>query len=219
MHHANQTSFKPGSMIGFRTRFRKGKGRLCTVPGCYLQHYAKGVCLAHYDAARLNKGRRNIEMGLTARGDLRKPKGKNRKDPRLRFESKIMPLDYVGCWLWLATANTTGGRGNFWDGHKQVNAPRAAWEIYRGKIPEGMIVCHKCDNEWCVNPDHLFIGSYADNVHDCIRKGRHHFAKITPAQAAAVRASTGTHREVAERFGIHKNSVAGIRSGHSWNWV
>lgn len=76
------------------------------------------------------------------------------------------------CWVW------TGSRGS--GGYGKVRyqgalcfAHRLAWELTHGPIPPGMSVCHSCDNRPCCNPAHLWLGTYADNMHDRDRKGRH----------------------------------------------
>lgn len=56
-------------------------------------------------------------------------------------------------------------------------AHRVSWELFRGPIPNKLFVLHKCDNKNCINPDHLFLGTAKDNIHDCIRKGRAWFQK------------------------------------------
>jgi hypothetical protein len=91
-----------------------------------------------------------------------------------RFEEKYIPEPNSGCWIWTGWVNRAGyGYININGRHERdTEAHRAAWLLFRGPIPEGMYVCHKCDIPSCVNPDHLFLGTQTDNMRDASAKGR-----------------------------------------------
>ena len=92
-----------------------------------------------------------------------------------RFLSKFEIIPDA-CWEWKGPFNQHGyGRLNFF---KIYHAHRFSYEYYKGKIPEGLFVLHKCDNRKCVNPDHLWIGTAGDNFRDCRDKGRHPITKF-----------------------------------------
>ena len=75
------------------------------------------------------------------------------------------------CWEWTGSRNRKG-YGGYWDGTKVRRAHRVAWQKTRGPIPDGMLVCHHCDNPPCVNPDHLYVGTNSDNALDRERRRR-----------------------------------------------
>lgn len=78
-----------------------------------------------------------------------------------------------GCWLWNGTKDGGGyGQISTFRGEAPAKAHRVSWEMRNGEIPAGMSICHKCDTPSCVNPDHLFIGTQADNARDMVSKGR-----------------------------------------------
>ena len=81
------------------------------------------------------------------------------------------PEPNSGCWLWIRGRMGTG-YGETWDGQKVLRANRVAWQLFRGPIPPGMCVLHRCDVRSCVNPAHLFLGTIKDNALDASRKGR-----------------------------------------------
>jgi len=80
-----------------------------------------------------------------------------------------------GCWNWkgyYSKAKDRPWRAYFWLDGKMRSAPRLAWTLANGPIPEDMLVCHRCDNPPCTNPDHLFLGTCKDNATDRQKKGR-----------------------------------------------
>lgn len=103
--------------------------------------------------------------------------------------------------------------------------------LHFGDIPDGLIVCHTCDNRKCVNPAHLFLGTPQDNTDDCIRKGRakgaqrgedHPLAKLDRESVAYIRANFRKRdrefgaRALARRFGVHPMTIWDVLEGRTW---
>jgi hypothetical protein len=146
---------------------------------------------------------------------------------RERLEANSIPEPNSGCLLWLHGL-TAAGYARLRVNGVEVYAHRLAWELANGQsIPTGMCVCHKCDVPSCINPDHLFIGTHADNMADMARKGRKvqvrgeaiGGAKLTAENVRELRAAVGTRREIAARFGISTSHLDKIRTGQKWGHI
>lgn len=137
-----------------------------------------------------------------------------------------------GCWEWVG-ARSTAGYGQMRVAGKLLYTHRLAHEEFIGSIPDGLLVCHRCDNPACFNPEHLFLGTQADNMGDMALKGRGNgrpgesrsqggangMAKLAPDDVRAIRrlaASGKTNRHIAEVYGISPAAVSLIKNGHRW---
>lgn len=102
----------------------------------------------------------------------RTDKGRFKKGKTIleRFESQIY-YSIDGCWYWTGSPNGSG-YGSLEINYKSERAHRLSFKLFKGHIPEGLHVCHTCDNRICVNPDHLWLGTRQDNMDDMRRKGR-----------------------------------------------
>lgn len=87
-----------------------------------------------------------------------------------RFWSYVQRGDE--CWTWIGARDANGYGRLSLPGRGTIGAHRVSWELHRGEIPDGLCVLHRCDNPPCVWPEHLFLGTHADNVADRIAKGR-----------------------------------------------
>lgn len=135
------------------------------------------------------------------------------------------------CWLWRGCSFTAGyGRVRL-SRTRTISAHRYAYILTHGRIRKSVLVCHRCDVRGCCNPRHLFAGSHADNVRDCIRKGRraaprlgsqHPMAKLTEARVTAIRrayADGASAVGLAARSGVTVQAIWFILKRHTWRHV
>lgn len=94
-----------------------------------------------------------------------------------RFNAAYLPVPESGCWLWEHATNGLYGVMRY--NGRQEYAHRVAFALFRGPIPQGIIVCHKCDVPSCVNPEHLFLGTHKTNCDDKFAKGRANYIRRT----------------------------------------
>lgn len=145
---------------------------------------------------------------------------------RERFDYYAMPDPMSDCYLWCGAISSDGYGCTSVDG-LSAYAHRLSWEIHYGPIPTGMIVCHKCDVRPCVNPDHLFLGTHADNVADKMAKGRmpnfcgeaNGYAKLTDKDAMAIFLAHGRQRDIGARYGVGQQTVSFIKLKKTWRHI
>ncbi len=143
-----------------------------------------------------------------------------------------------GCWLWTDHLNDTG-YGMFYALGKRFRAHIYAWQELRGPIPDGLSLCHSCDTYYsigdifyrrCVNPDHLWIGTHLDNMHDAsvksrIAQGERHWrAKLDEATVLAIRELRYSqpdlcYEDIGAQFGISRHMASLICRGKNWTHV
>lgn len=146
---------------------------------------------------------------------------------RVNRDGPIHPVLGTACWLW--TGIVVARYGYITLGHprtpgsKRWKTHRFSWELHRGPIPDHLRVCHQCDNPLCVRPEHLFLGTQKENVHDAIRKGRRNaygIQKLNPDDVRVIReqAARGLRQaDIASAFRIGRSTVSGIVNRKSWN--
>jgi len=138
-----------------------------------------------------------------------------------------------GCWEWRAAKNKQDGYGVLSRGDgKLIYAHRLSWLLHSGPLPDGMCICHKCDNPTCVNPDHLFLGTPGANTRDMIEKGRsrlrtHGFfgetsgnVKLNAEQVLEIRRKAATEKRcmarLAREFDVSPSQIHRIVTREAW---
>ena len=160
-------------------------------------------------------------------------------DRETRFKSKLAPPNENGCRLWTAGC-FDDGYGAFKTQDKLVRAHRYAWEIVNGQIPDGMLVCHKCDVPTCCEISHLWIGTNKDNMRDMVEKGRacsgdrnraahvplrgelNARARLTEADIRFIRESVASgvcRKELAEKYDVGLPHICSIVVRRNWKHV
>jgi hypothetical protein len=123
-----------------------------------------------------------------------------------------------GCWLWQG-AIKSNGYGHLRIDGRTVGAHRVAYELHVGPVPEGMRVLHSCDVRRCVNPDHLHIGTAADNSREMVERGRYRGPSRLDSDARSEirhRADAGeSHRAIAASYGVSPSTISNVVRGRT----
>jgi hypothetical protein len=134
-----------------------------------------------------------------------------------RFWSKVDPAPSECCWEWTAY-KLRDGYGRFRVNKRMVLAHRVAYTLTKGEIPDGLIVRHTCDNPACCNPDHLILGTQADNMVDKVERKRC-YSKLTATQAMEVYNSPLKQDDVAKLYNIDQTTVSLIKLKNRWKHI
>ena len=141
-----------------------------------------------------------------------------------RFWTKVDKRSAAECWEWTAGRHRRG-YGKYSVNRSTLPAHRVAWVLTHGEIPEGLLVCHACDNPPCVNPAHLFLGTAKDNAADRDTKGRANtpvgersaFAKLTDSEVLAIRACAAEPlKALATRYHVSAATISRVRHNLIW---
>lgn len=136
-----------------------------------------------------------------------------------RFNSKVKPKG--SCLEWQAS-RFSSGYGQFFADGKNHRAHRWLYEYVNGKLSDGLVVRHMCDNPACVNIEHLEVGTQRDNINDKVRRGRqlrgenHGRALLTREDVERIRESNETHRALAKRFSVSEGCINNIKLRRTW---
>jgi hypothetical protein len=142
-----------------------------------------------------------------------------RKSLQERFMDRVIPEPNSGCWLWTGTMMNRGYGVASTYGEARQLAHRVSFEMHHRPLQPGEVVCHRCDVPLCVNPDHLFAGTQADNMHDMDRKGRRICVSAVPPEYIPMirREAHISDRLMAWCFGVSPHTIRNYRKNKTWS--
>lgn len=187
-------------------RVMSSRDGVCSVEGCETKIRTIGMCKKHY-ARWYRHGGTNSLRAVSAED---------------RFWPYVAKSD--GCWVWTRYCSPTGYGRFAWEGGSI--ASRFSWIVTYGPIPDGLDVLHHCDNPPCVRPDHLFLGTDADNAADKTAKGRgNNYSggprgrKLTWALVEEIRAQRYvlSIRELSVKYGVSMATIWNIHDVRTWD--
>lgn len=182
----------------------------CVVANCNKPIKGHGYCSKHYYRMRRHS---TIEVSRIIGDDC----------ARLKSHIKI---DDNGCWIWQASI-TSFGYGRTSLGGRLTQAHRASWAVFKGEIPLGMQVNHKCHVRSCINPEHLYIGTQVDNMRDMrlakrkvVKLGSENAtAKLNEGQVMQIRKLLESKKyasSIALQFNVSESAIFAIKRGKTW---
>src|SRR6266436_394803 len=198
----------------------------CQIEGCDKPVLAKGLCNFHYYRKlnnRVVEAPRTVSHYVNTRGQS------ITKTWLQSFIKEVLGPLKTPCWEWQRSKNKDGYGVIDKKDFKTDKAHRISYEVFIGPIPEGLKVLHKCDNPPCINPEHLFLGTTADNSADSVIKKRNAFgersgnSKLTEKDVVQIKLLLNENKltldEIGSQFGTDKTHIWKIKEGHIWKHI
>lgn len=151
-------------------------------------------------------------------------------NPEESIRTRLMAnreITETNCWEWTGLINKGGYGITHFDGGGRL-AHRVSYMIYVGEIPDGLDVCHSCDNRKCINPEHLFAGTRLENMQDAVSKGRQARGNKLPqtkltedavVEMRTMRESGAKYIDLADKFGVSFSAIAAVITKRTWGWL
>lgn len=152
-----------------------------------------------------------------------------KKPIEIFYKNALIPENKDECWIWQKQKSNRYGYMTI-NGAKSIGAHRFSYEYFHGEIPEGMMICHKCDTPKCVNPKHLFLGTSQDNTDDKMRKKRHKckngeehgHSKLTESQVREIKLKLKEgifQRVIGLEYNVKQTCIYKIKHEITWSHV
>lgn len=189
---------------------------VCQIEGCVGQHVAKGYCRKHYTRLVRYGDPHHVTKGGWKLDRAGKP-----------IQIEVTPS---GCHICTSHVLDKDGYPKIFRDGQTLRMSRYVYEQNFGKIPDGLVIRHKCDTPPCINPEHLELGTYQDNSDDKVSRGRasslpgekNPMAKLTTADVIKIRRLIKQgygDTYIGDRFGVSRKCIAKIRTGETWKHV
>jgi hypothetical protein len=194
--------------------------KACEFKNCQNKHHSKGLCKAHY--VQRQRGKPLTSVPKTS-GTITE---NNKQNLINRLLNKVEKTE-KGCWEWKGTILSVGYGVMNVNSHRTYTH-RLSYLLFKGEIPDEQDVCHKCDNRICVNPDHLWLGSRSDNIHDMVNKNRQAkgesigSSKLVTEEVLQIRSlySKGTTKtKLARKFDVSISAISMIVNRERWRHI
>lgn len=190
----------------------------CSVEACSSPSHARGYCSKHYARFKRTGDAGTAQPRYAASGAT----------PWEKIKFYGWDVTDRGCWEYRGSRYPTGYGRLTGARTEHLYAHRVSYEHANGPIADGLLVCHRCDNPPCMNPDHLFLGTFAENAADAVQKGRHTHgeragtAVLSEAEVRDVLSRVGSGemcKDIASRYGVSPSLVSAIARGERWQHV